>query len=149
MSTFPIDLDSETIQFEGTWYTRDDLARRIKAMLDKGDFAISKQSAALEQLTSTLASVKPVTIKLSNEMIEALNQVAARHEKTVGALIREAVAAALAGSVTQAAPPPPPPAARVAGPGAPKNAEVEPAPVALTQPKKKEEEPAERRWFGG
>lgn len=149
-TNLPIDLETETIQFDGNWYSRDDLARRIKAMLDKGDFAISKPSQALEQLTATLGTVKPVTVKLTNEMIEALNQIAARQQKTVGSLIREAVGVALSGGV-HPNPPPPPPAALVPGAPGPKNAPPElesTQPIALTT-KKKDEEPAERGWFGG
>ncbi len=154
----PIDLDAETIELDGQWFTRDDLARKLRSMLDAGDFAVSKPSAALEQLTQTLATVKPVTVKLTTEMIESLQQLATKHEKTVGALVREAVAAAL-GSPSAVKVPPPPPAAFVAGPGAVRAAgmeietvepdEVAPLPLTTPAPKKKDEEPAERRWFGG
>lgn len=93
--TLPIDLDSETIQYEGHWYTRDELAKRIKAMLDAGDFAVGRPSQALEQLTHTLAGLRTMAFRVSPEMADALNQLAARQGRGVGAVIREALAHAL------------------------------------------------------
>ncbi len=90
--TLPIDLDTATICFEGNWVTRDDLARRIKGMLEAGDFAVTKPSQALEQLTHTLAATSSVEVKLTAGMLESLSQAAARQSKSVGALIRHAIA---------------------------------------------------------
>src|SRR5438067_3057900 len=91
MSQLPIDLDTESVQFDGNWYTRDELARRIKAMLDANDYQISRPSSALEQLTSTLASLRTLAFRATPEMADALNASAARAGRTVGTLIREAV----------------------------------------------------------
>lgn len=93
--TLPIDLDSETIQYEGHWYTRDELAKRIKAMLDAGDFAVGRPSQALEQLTHTLSGLRTMAFRVTPEMADALNQLAARQGRGVGAVIREALAHAL------------------------------------------------------
>lgn len=172
MSRLPIDLDAETVQLDGNWFTRDDLARRIKAMLDAGDYAISKPSQALEQLTQSTANLKTATLKVPGEIAQAIAQLAEKQGKTIGSVMRDALAAyvggpqpaqtAAAAPPTQsAAPPPPPPAATVApGPGALRNAQVQsteavsPADAAnavpLT-PKKKDDDaqaPAERSWFG-
>jgi len=87
----PIDLDSETIQFEGGWFTRDDLARRIKAMLDGGDYNVSKPSQALEQLTATLTGLRTLAVRVTPELAESLNQAASRQGKTAGGLVREAL----------------------------------------------------------
>ncbi len=94
--THPIDLDSESVQFDGHWYTRDDLARRIKSMLDAGDFAVTRPSQALEELTGVLASLRTLAFRALPEMGDALNSAAASQGKTVGAVVREAVAAFLA-----------------------------------------------------
>jgi len=55
MTPQPIDLDAEAIQFEGHWYTRDELARKIKSMLDAGDFATVTELTA--QAVRAAASV--------------------------------------------------------------------------------------------
>src|SRR4051812_36338886 len=91
MSQLPIDLDAEAIQYDGHWYTREDLARRIKQMLDSGDFAVGKISQALEQLTTLLASLRTLAFRLPPDMADQLNQVAARHGRTLGSLIRESL----------------------------------------------------------
>lgn len=91
MSQLPIDLDAEAIQFDGHWYTREDLARRIKQMLDSGDFAVGKISQALEQLTTVLSSLRTLAFRLPPEMADQLNQAAARHGRTLGSLIRESL----------------------------------------------------------
>lgn len=91
MSQLPIDLDAEAIQYDDHWYTREDLARRIKQMLDSGDFAVGKISQALEQLTTVLASLRTLAFRLPPDMADQLNQVAARHGRTLGSLIRESL----------------------------------------------------------
>jgi hypothetical protein len=91
MSQLPIDLDAEAIQYDGQWYTREDLARRIKQMLDSGDFAVGKISQALEQLTTVVATLRTLAFRLPPDMADQLNQVAARHGRTLGSLIRESL----------------------------------------------------------
>src|SRR4051812_34336649 len=91
MPQLPIDLDTESVQFEGNWYTRDELARRIKTMLDSGDFQVARPSSALEELTSTLTSLRTLAFRATPDMADALNAAAARQGKTVGSLIRDAV----------------------------------------------------------
>lgn len=91
MSQLPIDIDAEAIYFDGHWYTRDDMARRIKAMLDQGDFAVSRPSAALEQLTQVISSVRTLAFRATPDMVEAINASAARAGKSVGAWLRDAL----------------------------------------------------------
>lgn len=91
MTPWPIDLDTESIQYDGHWYTRDELARRIKSMLDAGDFAVGKPSQALEQLTVTLSTLRSLSFKITPEMADAVQQAAARQGRTIGGLIREAI----------------------------------------------------------
>ena len=91
MNSLLIDLDAEAIQYEGQWYTRDELARKIKGMLDAGDFAIGKPSQALEQLNQTLASLRTLAFRVTPEMADAINQISARHNRGVGSIIREAL----------------------------------------------------------
>lgn len=95
MSQLPIDIDTESVQFEGHWYTREALAARIKGMLDAGDFSVSRPSQALENLTNTLASLRTLAFRATPELADALNSAAARHGKTVGAVIRDAMTSLL------------------------------------------------------
>lgn len=91
MSDLPIDVDAEAIFLDGTWYTREDLSRRIKAMLDSGDFNVARPSAALEALTQALRTVRTLSFRCTAEVGDALNETAARLGKSVGAVIRDAV----------------------------------------------------------
>ncbi|MHB8874173.1 MAG: hypothetical protein ACYC8T_10845 [Myxococcaceae bacterium] len=95
MSQPPIDIDTESVQFDGHWYTREALAGRIKGMLDAGDFAVSRPSQALESLTQTLSSLRTLAFRATPELADALNAAAARHGKTVGAVIRDAMTSLL------------------------------------------------------
>ncbi|MBS1150566.1 MAG: CopG domain protein DNA-binding domain protein [Myxococcaceae bacterium] len=106
MSLMPIDLDAEAILFDGQWSTRDDLARRIKSMLDSGDYSIARQSTALEQLTQTLASVRTLAFRATPDLVEALNMAAARSGKSVGGFIRDTLIDNISGApeVAQAHP---------------------------------------------
>lgn len=175
MTQLPIDLDSETVQLDGQWYSRDDLARRIKGMLDSGDYAVGRPSAALEQLNGALASLRTLAFRALPSLCDALNAAAAREGKTVGSLIREALESYLASTGESSHPEPPalapsgPMMPVIAGPGALKAAQLPPAgtnPAAIVTeevspedaaqavsltPKKKEgeEQVVERRWFGG
>lgn len=88
----PIDLDAEAIQFEGHWYTRDELARKIKGMLDAGDFAVGKPSQALEQLTQTINGLRTLAFRVTPEVADAINAISAKHGRAVGSIIREALA---------------------------------------------------------
>jgi hypothetical protein len=92
MTPLPIDLDAEAIQFEGQWYTRDELARKIKSMLDSGDFAVGKPSQALEQLNQTVAALRTLAFRVTPEMADAINAISAKHGRGVGSIIREALA---------------------------------------------------------
>jgi hypothetical protein len=91
MSQLPIDIDAEAVYFDGHWYTRDDLARRIKAMLDSGDFAVTRPGAALEQLTAVVSSIRTLAFRATPDMVEAINTGASRAGKSVGAFIRDAL----------------------------------------------------------
>ena len=91
MNQFPVDVDAEAVLLDNAWYTREDLARRIKTMIDQGDFAISRPSAALEELTLTMQSVRTMMFRVTPDLADALNQLATRSDKTVGHLLREAV----------------------------------------------------------
>jgi hypothetical protein len=146
MANLPIDLDQEAVQYDGSWYTRDELARKIKTSLENGDYAISRPSQALEYLTAQLGATKLLSFKVTEETAELLKQAATRSNRTSAAILRDALAAALSISrdpigkrptepelpaVTTAAPPPLPAAPSNVPPGlAPSSAAAPSAPIA-------------------
>lgn len=107
-----IDLDSESVWLDGAWYTRQELARRIKEMIETGDFRVSRPSQALERLEAALAQARVVTVRMPAELADAVSDAAGRLGRPMGHLVREAVAyylaAAAAYGAAQAAAPAPP-----------------------------------------
>jgi hypothetical protein len=91
-----IDLDSESVWLDGAWYTRQELAHRIKEMIETGDFRVSRPSQALERLEAALAQARVVAVRMPADLAEAVDEAAARLERPVGHLVREAVAYYLA-----------------------------------------------------
>lgn len=91
MNQFPIDVDAEAIFLDGAWYTREDLSRRIRAMLDSGDFNVARPSMALQELTQLMQGVRTLAFRVQPELGDALTQLATRLGQSVGAVIREAV----------------------------------------------------------
>jgi hypothetical protein len=171
---FEIDLDSECVWLDDAWLNRDDLVRKIRTMMDAGQFEIARPSQALEALTRQLASARLLALRISPDMSDALNAAAQSTGRPVGALAREAISTWLgsgaatspgASATTQpntpsVAPPPRPPPPRepptpsvvVSGQPAagittePVSAEEAAHAVAL-KPKRKEGEDVEKRWF--
>lgn len=112
-----IDLDTESVWLDGAWHTREALARRIKQMIESGDFRVSRPSQALERLEAALGQAQVVAVRMPADLAEAAASTAARLGRPVGHLVREAVAyylaaaaaygAAQSARASQAAPPQP------------------------------------------
>ena len=98
-----IDLDSESVWLDGAWYTRQDLARRIKEMIETGDFRVSRPSQALERLEAALAQARVVTVRMPADLAETVAATASRLGRPVGHLVREAVAYYLAAAAAYGA----------------------------------------------
>jgi predicted transcriptional regulator len=98
-----IDLDSESVWLDGTWYTRDQLARRITEMIEAGDFRVSRPSQALERLEAALGLAQVVSVRLPSDLLEAVSTTAERLGRPMGHLIREAVAYYLAAAAAYSA----------------------------------------------
>jgi predicted DNA-binding protein len=130
-----IDLDSESVWLDGAWYARDQLARRIKEMIEAGDFRVARPSQALERLEAALGQAQVVSVRMPTELAEAADATAARLGRPMGHLIREAVAYYLAAAAAYGA------AQGHAPPGPP------PAPAEATDPVPAEPQPAEGRSF--
>lgn len=146
MSQFTIDIDAEAVFLDGAWYTREDLARRIKAMLDEGDFTIATPSLALQELTQTMQGVRTLAFRCTPELAEALGHLAARLGQSVGALVREAATQYVSGaqalpmpqpmqeSPLRAAPPAQAVVLEARGPGDPTGPTPEDLPKAVVEP---------------
>jgi hypothetical protein len=163
MSQFPVDVDAEAIFLDGAWYTREDLSRRVRAMLDQGDFNVARPSLALQELTQVMQGIRTLAFRSTPQLAEQLSEYANRNQLSVGAVIRDAVAQFMASGPREQAPialdttvssqnlpkvvvePEPAPAAAggapIAGPGALRAAGVEPAKNA-EQPER-----SESGWF--
>jgi hypothetical protein len=162
MSQFPVDVDAEAIFLDGAWYTREDLSRRVRAMLDQGDFNVARPSLALQELTQVMQGIRTLAFRATPQLAEQLTEYANRSQMSVGAVIRDAVAQFIASGVAQSPAPialdttvssqnlpkvvvEPEPAAAggapIAGPGALRAAGVEPAKNA-EQPER-----SESGWF--
>jgi len=98
-----IDLDSESVWLDGAWYARDDLARRIKEMIEAGDFRVARPSQALERLEAALVQAQVLSVRMPAELAEAAGSTAARLGRPVGHLIREAIAYYLAAAAAYGA----------------------------------------------
>ncbi len=98
-----IDLDSESVWLDGVWYTRQDLARRIKEMIESGDFRVSRPSQALERLEAALAQARVLAVRMPADLAESVGSVADRLGRPVGHLVREAVAYYLAAAAAYGA----------------------------------------------
>ncbi len=128
MSQFPIDVDAEAIFLDGGWYTREDLSRRIRAMLDSGDFNVARPSMALQELTQMMLGVRTMAFRSSPELADALTALATRLGQSVGGVIREAVTQYITDANSQMP--------------AQQQQQQQPAPVQLTQqPAPRSEEP--------
>jgi hypothetical protein len=88
----PVDIDAETIQFDGAWRTRDELARTIRDLLDAGNYAVAGHSAALEALVAAVADVRTVELRATSRLVDDLKAAAAKEGRPVAALVRDAVA---------------------------------------------------------
>jgi hypothetical protein len=98
-----IDIDSESVWLDGAWYGRDQLAQRIKEMIEAGDFRVARPSQALERLEAALAQALVVGVRMPADLAEAAESTAARLGRPVGHLIREAVAYYLAAAAVYGA----------------------------------------------
>jgi hypothetical protein len=98
-----IDLDSESVWLDGAWYTREDLARRIKEMIESRDFRVSRPSQALERLEAALAQARIVTVRMPVALADSVTAAATRLGRPVGHLVREAVAYYLAAAAAYGA----------------------------------------------
>jgi predicted transcriptional regulator len=95
--TYEVDYDAEAVWFDGAWLGREDLAKKIKSMIEAGDYHVARPSSALERLESALASARVLAVRVGPELADALDQAASRAGRPSSALLRDALAYYLGG----------------------------------------------------
>lgn len=89
---FEVDFDAEAVWVDDGWYTRDQLADRIKIMIEGGDYRISRPSAALESLEAALAGGRVLAVRVPPDVAVSYEQIAEAEGRQVPSLLREALA---------------------------------------------------------
>lgn len=98
-----IDLDAEAIWLDGAWHTRDALARRIKQMVESGEYKVARLSEALERLEAALGRTRVLSSRVPEDLAAALASAGTQLGRPVGHLVREAVAYYLAAAAAHSA----------------------------------------------
>ncbi len=88
---YEIDYDAEAVFFENGWRGRQDLARLIRSMIDKGDYRVARPSAVLEKLEAALAGARVLAVRVPPDLAEAVEARAAREGRTVSSVLRVAL----------------------------------------------------------
>jgi hypothetical protein len=113
-SRYDIDIDREKVRYENEWLGRQELADKIKRMIDSQDYRVAGVGQALEALQTSLAQARSFTVKLSSEDAGSLERMAAASGLSPAVMLRQAIQAYLAAqSTTEEMPaasflPPPP-----------------------------------------
>ncbi|MBW1811777.1 MAG: hypothetical protein JRJ87_26550 [Deltaproteobacteria bacterium] len=93
---FEVDIEQEKVQYEGEWIGRQELADKIKKMIDSQDFKIGVVGNALEYLQQAIANAKEFYVKLSQYHAEILEKHAERAGLAVTSFISQAIQAYIA-----------------------------------------------------
>jgi hypothetical protein len=93
---YEIDLDRERVFFEGEWLGCQELADKIRRMIDSQDFRIGTAGNALEYLQTCLATAREFSVRLAPQDVVLLERHAQRSGIDTGVFIRQAVQAYLA-----------------------------------------------------
>ncbi len=93
---FEVDIEQEKVQYEGEWIGRQELADKIKKMIDSQDFKIGIVGSALEYLQHAIANAKEFSVKLTEYNAKILEKHAERAGLEITSFIRQAIQAYLA-----------------------------------------------------
>lgn len=87
-----IDLENGKIQFEGKWYSADELKESIQEKINSGNMKFSKQAALLEELNNALESshILETKIILTRDQYEKLTLIGGGNDEKA---VRQAVLA--------------------------------------------------------
>ena len=94
--SYDVDIDAQKVNFEGEWLTKDELAEKIRKMIDSQDFRIGTAGNALEFLQKTLANIQEFSVKVGPSDADSLQRHAKKAGLDIGLFIRQAILAYLA-----------------------------------------------------
>ncbi len=86
--TFELDIDREAIHYDDDWLNRSQLEERIKERVAAGDFKVTRLSTALEQLADALGDVRHVELKLTPELLDVFERMAAHEDRPLTMVLR-------------------------------------------------------------
>lgn len=95
-AAYDVDIDAQKVNYEGEWLTKDELAGKIRKMIDGQDFRIGAAGNALEFLQKTLANVREFSVKIGPSDADCLQRHAQKAGLETGVFIRQAILAYLA-----------------------------------------------------
>lgn len=93
--SYDVDIDAQKVNFEGEWLTKDELAEKIRKMIDSQDFRIGTAGNALEFLQKTMANIQELSVKIGPADADSLEKYAKRAGLETGIFIRQAILAYL------------------------------------------------------
>ena len=126
---YDVDIDAQKVNFEGEWLDKDELAEKIRKMIDGQDFRIGAAGNALEFLQKTMTNIQELSVKIGPADADSLEKHAKRAGLETGVFIRQAILAYLAAQ---------PPLGEESGGG---EAETVTLTTITTEPARPEEEP--------
>lgn len=94
--SYDVDIDAQKVNFEGEWMTKDELAEKIRKMIDDQDFRIGTAGNALEFLQKTMANIQEFSVKVGPTDADTLQKHAKKAGLETGVFIRQAIMAYLA-----------------------------------------------------
>jgi hypothetical protein len=94
--SYDVDIDAQKVNFEGEWMTKDELAEKIRKMIDSQDFRIGTAGNALEFLEKTMANIQEFAVKVGPADADSLQKHAKKAGLETGVFIRQAILAYLA-----------------------------------------------------
>jgi len=94
--SYDVDIDAQKVNYEGEWMTKDELADKIRKMIDSQDFRIAAAGNALEFLQKTMANIQEFSVRVGPTDAESLQKHAQKAGLETGIFIRQAILAYLA-----------------------------------------------------
>ncbi len=95
-AVYEVDIDQEKVLFGNEWLGRQELAEKIKHMMENHDFRISGAGNALEFLVSSISNVRLVEVKISAAEADRIDRYAGRAGIKPLSFVRQAIQAYLA-----------------------------------------------------
>ena len=93
--SYDVDIDAQKVNFEGEWLNKDELAEKIRKMIDGQDFRIGAVGNALEFLQKTMTNIQEFSVKIGPADADSVDKHAKRAGLETGVFIRQAILAYL------------------------------------------------------